>query len=208
MIELKDKELESMTLIELIAAILDEKSIDKAFRLGKRIESEIYLARCKTTAETKEILGVSEKTAEKILATIELGKRIVLQERKNKFKIVSSSTAAEFLHPILRNESVETFVTLSVNTKNELINMEMIAKGSLSQAAIHPREVFHQAIVRHAARIMIAHNHPSGNSEPSEADKEVTKEIKKAGEILEIQLIDHIIIGDETYYSFREHGEI
>ena len=119
----------------------------------------------------------------------------------------SASIAYEFLCSIgLQDKASEEFYSLYLNTKNQVIGIEMISRGTLNASLIHPREVFKGALLANANCIMLTHNHPSGNPEPSNADKQVTSILVKAGKLLDVQVLDHIIVGDESYFSFRESG--
>lgn len=95
-----------------------------------------------------------------------------------------------------------------LNTKNRVIRCQQIAEGSLTSAVVHPREVYAPAVAAHAASILVAHNHPSGDPYPSSEDRNLTLSLSKAGDFLGIPLMDHVIIGDGNYYSFKEHGGI
>lgn len=95
---------------------------------------------------------------------------------------------------------------LLLNTKNHILRKEQISEGSLSASVVHPREVFATAIVNHAASIIVAHNHPSGDPAPSSEDEHLTRALQKTGDIIGIPVLDHIIVGDGSYYSFKEHG--
>ena len=95
-----------------------------------------------------------------------------------------------------------------LNTKNRVIRIKQIAEGSLTSAVVHPREVFASAVTAHAACILAAHNHPSGDPYPSTEDRNLTKALEEAGNVLGIPLLDHIVIGDGRYYSFKEHGDL
>ena len=108
----------------------------------------------------------------------------------------------------MRNDSHEKFAVVLLNTKNRVIRVQQIAEGSLTSAVVHPREVYAPAIVNHAACIIVAHNHPSGDPYPSTEDRNLTTALEKAGDLIGIPLLDHMIIGDGTYYSFKEHGDI
>lgn len=108
----------------------------------------------------------------------------------------------------LRSETHERFLVLLLNTKNRVIQTEQIAEGSLNSAVVHPREVFAPAITAHAAAILVAHNHPSGDPTPSREDRNLTRVLAKTGEIMGIPVLDHLVIGDGVYYSFKEHGEL
>ena len=95
-----------------------------------------------------------------------------------------------------------------LNTKNQIIKKEVIFKGSLNSSVAHPREIFKAAIKYSSARLIIAHNHPSGNPEPSEADLSFTKRMVEAGNIIGIELLDHFIVGEESYISLKEYGAL
>lgn len=103
----------------------------------------------------------------------------------------------------------ETFVVLYLNTKNRVIKKEIVSYGSLNATIVHPREVYKEAILNSAAHVVVAHNHPSGDPTPSNEDLEITEKLYKAGEVIGISLLDHVIIGEEgQYYSFKERGNL
>lgn len=102
----------------------------------------------------------------------------------------------------------EELIVACLNAKNEVNSINVVSIGSLNNSIVHPREVFKAAILSNAASIVMIHNHPSGDVTPSKEDKEITLRIKESGTILGICLVDHIIIGNDTYYSFKEHGDI
>lgn len=106
------------------------------------------------------------------------------------------------------NKQKEHFIVLLLNTQNEIIKQEIVSIGTLNTSLVHPREVFQLAITEGCESIIIAHNHPSGFVEPSNADLEVTKRLVQAGELLGISLTDHVIIGKDSYYSLKEHNQL
>lgn len=108
----------------------------------------------------------------------------------------------------LSSESVEHFGIINLNTKNKVNGIHVLSKGTLSKTLVHPREVFKAAMLNNASSIILFHNHPSGDPSPSKEDHEMTKRIAEAGEIIGINVIDHIIIGDGRYCSFKEIGEM
>ncbi len=107
---------------------------------------------------------------------------------------------------IHKSPTHERFLAVLLNTKNRIISIRQISEGSLTSAVVHPREVYAPAIVAHAAAILVAHNHPSGDPYPSIGDETLTIALTKAGDTIGIPLLDHLIIGDGRYYSFKEHG--
>ena len=162
----------------------------------------------KKNYETLLTAGLTKGEAQRLIAAIEIGKRIAASDTEVRNHITSPGDAAKFLMPRLRHGTHEEFLTILLNTKNRVIKTERIAEGSLTSAVVHPREVFASAIVNHAAAILVAHNHPSGDPYPSSEDRHLTKSLEEAGKTLGIPLMDHIVIGDGRYYSFREHGEL
>lgn len=127
------------------------------------------------------------------------------------FKIITGSESAfkiltDVLH--LDKQAEEVIHLLCLDTKNNIVGVFEVARGNLNSSVLSTREVFKRAILSNSASIIIAHNHPSGDIEPSETDIEVTNELKKAGQLLRIPLLDHIIVGDGTYYSFLERRRI
>lgn len=127
-------------------------------------------------------------------------------EKKYKAKITNPGDAYDILRDLLEDEDRENFLVLTLNCKNEINAINTVSVGTLSSSVVHPREVFKVAILSNSSKIMLVHNHPSGDVEPSNADKMMTHRLIESGKILGIEIIDHIIIGD-TYYSFRENGD-
>lgn len=153
-------------------------------------------------------MGLTQKEAAKLAAAMELGKRIERAAAEEPTHIQTPSDAAKYLMSRLRNETHERFLVIAVNVKNRILQTKQISEGSLTSAVVHPREVLAPAINLHAAAIVIAHNHPSGNPTPSREDKELTNAINEACKIIGIPLIDHVVIGEGKYYSFKEHGDL
>ncbi len=108
----------------------------------------------------------------------------------------------------LKNEVYEKLIAIHLNSANEVISFQCESEGDVDQAVIYPRKVAKNSLLNNATRVIVTHNHPSGNPSPSEHDIEITKKLHTALETIDIELLDHIIIGDEGYYSFREHGLI
>ncbi len=118
--------------------------------------------------------------------------------------IKSPSVVYEVLKQYLEGADREKFVLLTLNVKNHITSITTVSVGTLSEASVHPRELFKTAILLNSASIIICHNHPSGDSTPSQADINITARIKEGGKILGIELLDHVIIGDDNYCSFKE----
>lgn len=154
-----------------------------------------------------KIKGIGPAKACLLLAAFELTKRALEVEDNNLPTINSAKDAVAQLQE-LRTAKKEHFVALYLNARNQLIHKEVISIGTLNASLIHPREVFKPAIENLVASIIIAHNHPSGDAEPSNDDLEVTKRLQEAGKILGIEVIDHVIVTKNAYYSFKEKSHI
>lgn len=167
-----------------------------------------HLAHCQKIDDLLYRYPITKDQAFSLLAAMEFGKRLVLTEIPETEHITSPASATQVLMGQLRHETHERFLVMLLNTKNRIISIQQIAEGSLTSAVVHPREVFAPAITSHAACIIVAHNHPSGDPYPSMEDRSLTKAISKAGDIIGIPLMDHIIIGNGHYYSFKEHSDL
>ena len=115
---------------------------------------------------------------------------------------------ASVLMPILRDEAVEVFGVLCLTTKQRIICWHEVSRGSLDSTLAHPREIFKAAILANAAAVIVAHNHPSGDPTPSADDVELTRRLAAAGTLMGIEVLDHIVIGDESFVSFRQTGKL
>lgn len=151
------------------------------------------------TMETvRTVVGVGEAKASEIVASFELAKRYLLESEQ---PIIDSPEKAVEQLADIRDKKQEYFVCLTLDGANRLIAKRVISIGTLTSSLVHPREVFAEAITDRAASIIVAHNHPSGNLEPSQADREVTKRLNDAAELLGISFVDHIIVTSKDYRS-------
>ncbi|MDF2703749.1 MAG: radc: repair protein RadC, partial [Rubrobacteraceae bacterium] len=149
--------------------------------------------------------GIGEAKACIILAAVEFGKRLGRVRNPGRPVISSPADVDGLLRGRIANLDRENFVAVLLNTKNEVIGFPTISVGTLSASLVHPREVFKPAIRASAASVVLAHNHPSGRVEPSREDHEVTERLAGAAEIIGIEVLDHVILGD-GYFSMKEHG--
>ncbi len=162
--------------------------------------------------ELREVEGVGASKASAIRAAFLLGQRLAREAYPEAPLLDSPERVADLLREEFRNEPVEHMRVLLVTTRRRLISVHSLSQGTLDTLLVHPREVFHPAIVKRASAIILAHNHPSGDPAPSEADVRVTRELLKAGQILKIEVLDHIILGQRSlerprdYASMRELG--
>lgn len=148
--------------------------------------------------------GLTKKQAILMHTVLELNKRISTPTQKE-YVITSPEDAASYLYSKISTKSTEHFAAVLLNSKNRIIGFEIISHGSINSSVVHPREVFNSAIVNHAAGIIAAHNHPSGNPTPSKEDKDLTNNLAESGKMIGIPLLDHIIVGHNCYFSFKEH---
>jgi DNA repair protein RadC len=157
--------------------------------------------------ELVRVKGIGEAKACIIMAAMELGRRIGQVRNPGRPMISSPADVDRLLRGRIANLDRENFVVVLLNTKNEVIESSLVSVGTLSAALVHPREVFKPAIRASAASVILAHNHPSGKVEPSREDREVTGRLVESAEILGIEVLDHVILGD-GFYSMKEHGKL
>jgi DNA repair protein RadC len=154
--------------------------------------------------ELKEVTGIGPAKAAQIKAALEFSRRLdaVVNEKARPILRSPEEVAAE-VRSQLKGKKKEHFVVLCLDTRNRLINHKLVSMGSLDTSIVHPREVFNEAVTSCAASVIFAHNHPSGDPEPSKEDVELTRRLAKAGEIMGIDVLDHIIICDTSYVSLK-----
>jgi len=158
-----------------------------------------------TVHDLVRLHGIGEAKACIILAAVEFGKRLGRVRNPGRPVISSPADVDGLLRGRIANLDRENFVAVLLNTKNEVIEFPTISVGTLSASLVHPREVFKPAIRASAASVILAHNHPSGKTEPSREDHDVTRRLTSAAEIVGIEVLDHVILGTE-YFSMKEHG--
>lgn len=201
---------ESLSNQELLAIILRTGTKEESvLTLANRVLFEfekLHALKHATLEELTKIKGVGEVKAVQLLATIELSNRLAKKEHDSRYTIRSPEDAAKLLMPEMSSLQQEHFVTLFLNTKNQVMHKQTIFIGSLNASIVHPREIFREAVKRSSACIICAHNHPSGSTAPSSEDIDVTARLKEAGEIIGIELVDHLIIGDQSFLSLKERG--
>ncbi len=200
---------------ELLAVILRSgtkgvNSLDLANAILNYMENSSYpglLGILHTSLEElTKIHGIGKVKAIQLKCIGELSKRIATTAARTQLSFENPATIARYYMEQLRHEEQEVILCMMLDGKNHLMGEYYLSKGTANAALITPREVFVEALRRHAVNIILVHNHPSGDPVPSPCDEEVTERIYKAGELLGIHLLDHIVIGDHRYVSFREQG--
>lgn len=151
-----------------------------------------------------EINGIGLSKASRIIASLELGKRLSKYETMNNISLTSPDSVANYLFEHFRDSYREEFLILILDTKNKIKASKTVSIGSINQTLVHPREVFRFAITNNANSIILSHNHPSGDPSPSHEDILITKRLQEAGKLIGIKVLDHIIIGNDKYISLRE----
>jgi len=175
--------------IEMSNRLINEYGLDKLFECSLK--------------ELQEIKGIGPSKAMQILTIAEINKRCNLSKKPIK-KITCANDVFDLFHERLKDEKQEHFYLIMLNTKNHIIGEHLVSKGVLDAAILEPREVFRPAIKNAASRIIILHNHPSGDPTPSEEDIDITKRLIEAGKMVNIQLLDHVIIGDGGWWNWMK----
>lgn len=191
--------------VELLAIILGSGIKGKSsLELAKKIIKKFSFAKLtKVNYHDLHLSGIGLVKSCQIIAAIELGKRIA-KNKKSKLFLTPKNVWEEMKD--LRDNKKEYFVIFYLDVKNEVINREIISIGILNANLVHPREVFEPAVRFSAAQIILSHNHPSGQATPSEDDKLLTKRLIEAGKILGIEIIDHVVVTKENYFSFKKNN--
>lgn len=208
----------SLTDSELIAILLrtgvkGASAIDLAKKLLLRANGRLTnLSRFEVGELQSNINGLGTAKAVTVLAALELGNRMLRESKEGHEDIVQ--TSSDFFHliaPTLLDLNNEEFWAVYLNNRNKVVNMKRISSGGFTETQVDIRQIFYHALESKAVAVAVAHNHPSGNLQPSQSDKNLTKHIEEAGKILKIKLIEHLIVGirpdgKPDYYSFTEHG--
>ncbi|NLM41796.1 MAG: DNA repair protein RadC [Firmicutes bacterium] len=201
---------ERLTNKELLAILLrtgnrQESVLALAERLLVRFGSLANLAAA-SYEELTAVPGIGQAKAADILAAFELAKRLAESRMEFEGVVNSPADAAQLVLRELSFADREHFVIIMLNTKNRVIAKKTVSIGHLQASLVHPREMFKDAIKRSSAALILVHNHPSGDLTPSQEDIATTARLREAGAVLGIDILDHIIVGDNRYFSFREHG--
>lgn len=205
---------ESLSEAELLAIILRTGTKDcSSVELGKKILN-LAVSPHKgllglyhiSVEELKQIRGIGEVKAVKIKCIAELSMRMAKAKNEPLLRFDAPKTVADYFMEQLRHEEREKVILLCLDNKAQLISQTVLSVGTVNASLVSPREAFQYALRMQAVYIMVLHNHPSGDPKPSRQDIEITNRLLKTGELMDIPLLDHIIIGDNRYISFKESG--
>jgi DNA repair protein RadC len=163
------------------------------------------LARCEE-GDLRGIPGIGAARAAQIVAAVELGRRTLTRAGRARVQVTSPRVVAELLLPLYGSRAVEQFGLVLLDTKHRVLRITLVSVGTLDASLVHPREVFREAAHAGAAALVLFHNHPSGDPEPSPDDVALTRRLASAGDLMGIEVVDHVILADARYCSFRERG--
>ncbi len=196
---------------ELIAILIgsgnkNESAVALAQKILNTVENNLNELGKATIKELMKFKGIGEAKAISIVAAMEIGRRRQRSQIKKKTQVKSSRDAYNVLVTLLVDLPHEEFWILLLNRSNRVIHKECISRGGVAGTVVDAKIIFNKALSYLASSIILCHNHPSGNLRPSQADIDITKKLKKAGEVLEINVLDHLIISEQGYYSFADDG--
>jgi DNA repair protein RadC len=202
---------EALSQSELLAILVNNgnkshSALDIARQILKKSNDSLTQLARLSLKELQQVKGVGPAKAITIAAALELGRRRLSFSSPEKITIRSSKDIAEYLKLILQDRNHEVFAIVFLNRANRIKHFEIISRGGITGTVADPRIILKKALEAEATSIVLSHNHPSGNLQPSRADEEITKKIKKAAEFLDITVLDHIIVSEDGYFSFADEG--
>lgn len=208
-----EKGKEALSDAELIAILLgsgnmEETAVDLSRHILNDVGNNLICLSQLSINELTKYKGIGQAKAVTVAAALELGRRRRFAEAARQTEIHSSSEAFEYFYARMSDLTHEQFWIMLLNSANNVIKMEQIGVGGLNGASADPRKIFKIAIDNQATAIMLCHNHPSGSVLPSKTDRELTRNVIDCGNILNIKILDHLIIGENRYYSFADQNEI
>jgi DNA repair protein RadC len=196
---------------ELIAILIgsgsrNESAVDLSKRILKSVDNNLNALGKLSVSQLMTFKGIGEAKAISIIAALELGRRRRAEEAVELIKITSSKMIFEIMQPIIGELPHEEFWIVYLNNSNKILSKSQLSKGGITGTLVDVRLVFKMALEMGATALILCHNHPSGTLVPSDADKQITKKLKTAGESLEIKVLDHLIVTEFSYFSFVDEG--
>ncbi|MCF8334082.1 MAG: DNA repair protein RadC [Bacteroidales bacterium] len=200
-----------LTNAELIAILIGSgtatlSAVEVSRHLLKEAADNLIELSKMSVTDLQKTKGIGEAKAISIVAALELGKRRRSEEALSRRKIVNSKDAFEYMQITLSDTHYESFWILLLNRANRILKPVKISEGGMTGTVADPKRIFKTAIDSKAASIVLCHNHPSGSVKPSDSDINLTQKLKNSGEILQLPVIDHLIMGDNKYFSFADEG--
>lgn len=203
------------------SALSDAELLSVFLRVGVKGKSAVDLGREMLTQfgslralfgaslnEFAKVHGLGSAKYAQLQAVLELARRSLSEELSVNSSLSSPQAVKQYLQLQIGNKQYESFTVLFLDVKNRLISTQELSRGSLSHASVYPREVVKSALAHNAASIILAHNHPSGSADPSQADLNLTQTLKSALSLVDIRVLDHLIVANNTVHSFAENGQI
>lgn len=209
--KLMSKGAEALSDAELIAILFGSgyasfSAVDLARSILKKVQNNLNLLAKLQIKQLQQFKGIGPAKAITLIAALELGKRRQYTDVLERKILNSSKEAATFLIPLLQDFEQEKMYVLYLNNANSIVGQEFISSGGLTSTIVDVKFIMRNALQHLACKLIIAHNHPSGSLKPSVSDKNATQRVKEAGKLLDIQLVDHLIISDQGYFSFADTG--
>lgn len=198
---------------ELIAILMrvgtrNRSAVDVAKELMNQHDNSLAAVAKLTVHDLMKIKGIGEAKAVSIAAALELGRRRVTENAMEKIQVSSSLDIYDMIHSRMRDLTREEFWIILLDRRSKVIAIEEIHIGGMSAMVVDPKIIFQKALERRASSVILSHNHPSGSPSPSMEDIRLTEKVKLAGGYIDIKVLDHIIIGEGSYYSFADEGKI
>lgn len=198
---------------ELLAILMgsgtrNTTAVELARKILGGVSNNLHELGRQSISDLQKVKGVGPAKAISLIAAMELGRRRSGTHQVDKIPVKSSETVFQVFHPLMGDLEHEEFWLLMLNRANRVLGRFKVSQGGLSGTVIDTRIILKKALDNLASSIIVCHNHPSGNMQPSDADVKITEKLKKAAEMLEIKLLDHIIIADKSYFSFADEGLI
>jgi len=198
---------------ELIAILIgsgntEESAVQLAQKILNSINNNLAELSNLSLSDLKKFKGIGEAKAISIIAALELGKRRLSEDVLVRKKIKSSEDAFHILYAELSDKQYEEFWVLMLDRANQVIRKVNISEGGMAGTVADPKKIFKMALDLNASSLILSHNHPSNNLKPSQNDIDLTKKLRSAGKLLDIEVLDHLIFGNDTYYSFADENMI
>ncbi len=200
-----------LTDVELLAIIIGsgtptESAVELARRILHSVGNNLHALARLNMMELTKFKGIGEAKAISVVAAMELGRRYRVSQNKQNVQIKSSKDAYELVFALLSDLRQEVFYAILLNQASEVISIEKISEGTSNSTTVDIKEILTTALLKHANGIILCHNHPSGHPKPSQRDLNITNQVILSAKMMQIQTLDHIIIGQNTYYSFMDEG--
>lgn len=198
---------------ELLAILLGsgsryESAVDLAKRILQTVNNDLHVLAKLSLNELMAFKGIGEAKAITVAASFEIGRRRQLVDPQKRVRIQTSADGFKHIGPLIADLDIEQFWIILLNRSHEVIARRKISEGGVAGTVVDAKVVFKIAVELLASSIILAHNHPSGNLKPSQADKLLTEKLVQAGNVMNVNVLDHLIVSENGYYSFADEGEI